>query len=111
MSDFTIIPTLVFQRNTKPFLKKYPSFKSDLKELIQSLKENPRQGDGLGKDCYKVRLKIASKVKGKRSGARVITCVKVVNQTIYLVNIFDKSERENITKTELISILKEAGLE
>ena len=69
--------------------------------LLDSLEVNPKQGIPLGKDCYKIRLAIASKGKGKSGGARVITCVKVVKQTVYLLSIFDKSEFENISDEEL----------
>jgi len=51
-------------------------------------------------------LSIAWKDKGKSGGARVITCVKIVENTVYLLTIFDKSEKENIPNKELEDILK-----
>ncbi|MFC0776338.1 type II toxin-antitoxin system RelE/ParE family toxin [Terrimonas alba] len=57
-----------------------------------------------------MRVKVASKNKGKSSGARIITCVKLVKDTIFLISIYDKSERQNITRNELAIILKQAGL-
>jgi hypothetical protein len=71
-----------------------------------SLKENPDQGTSLGSDCYKIRLSIASKGKGKSGGARVITCVKIVETNVYLLTIFDKSEHENIPDKDLKELLK-----
>jgi len=55
----------------------------------------------LGNDYYKIRLAITSKGKGKSGGARVITCVKVVVNTTYLVGIYDKSEKESISIKEI----------
>jgi hypothetical protein len=76
-------------------------------ELVQSLKDNPEQGTALGNDCYKIRLAIASKGKGKSGGARVITYVQVSQTTVYLLTIYDKNEKENISDKELQSLLEE----
>jgi hypothetical protein len=86
--------------------KYYPSLKADFSLLLTSLKENPTQGTALGNECYKVRMSIASKGKGKSGGARVITCFKIVQSTVYLLTLFDKSEKENIPDKELKELLK-----
>ena len=99
-----------FKKHVKGIAKKHRSLKSDLDKLIDSLEENPTQGEALGKDCYKVRMAITSKGKGKSGGSRVITCVKIVNQTAYLLTIYDKSDKENISDKELDELLRLAGL-
>ena len=75
--------------------------------LIASLEKEPKQGIPLGNDCYKIRLSIASKGKGKSSGARVITCVKIVSGFVYLLTIYSKSEKDNIADRKLQELLKE----
>lgn len=55
-------------------------------------------------------MAITSKGKGKSGGSRVITCVKVVDQDVYLLTIYDKSDKENISDKELDDLLKIAGL-
>lgn len=72
----------VFERAIKRLAKKYPSVRKDLAALIEELSETPFVGSPLGKDCYKVRMAIRSKGKGRSGGARVITCVKVVRNTV-----------------------------
>ena len=47
--------------------------KDDYRAFLETLQENPLQGKPLGKHLRKVRFPIASKVKGKSGGARVIT--------------------------------------
>lgn len=84
--------------------KKYPSLKSDLALLLDSLANDPRQGDALGNNFYKIKLAIASKGKGKSGGARVITYVKIIGATIFLTSIYDKGEKNTITETELRQI-------
>ncbi len=94
-----------FDKQVKRLSKKYPSFKSDLKDLIISLSENPIQGDLITENIYKIRLAITSKGKGKSKGARVITFVKIEETTVYLTSIYDKSDQSSISKAELIEII------
>jgi mRNA-degrading endonuclease RelE of RelBE toxin-antitoxin system len=108
--NYKIIPSSFFDRQTKHFKKKYPSFKKDLKILSHTLKEDPRQGSPLGKDCYKVRMAIGSKNKGKSAGARVVTCVKIVNETIYLLSIYNRPVKNKQIEKKLDKLLKMAGL-
>ena len=95
-----------FEKELKRLSKRYPSVKSDFALLLNSLKENPSQGTSLGNECYKVRMAIASKGKGKSGGARVITCFKVVHETVFLLTIFDKSDQEAISNKELRDLLR-----
>lgn len=99
-----------FDRELKWLAKKYPSIKTDLLEFAENLIENPFQGDGLGKDCFKVRMAISSKGKGKSGGARIITCVKILDEDIILLSIYDKSEQSDIDINKLIKLLEINGL-
>jgi mRNA-degrading endonuclease RelE of RelBE toxin-antitoxin system len=108
--NFRISASPTFDRELKRLSKKYPSIRTDIIDFTKSLYENPFQGDSLGKDCYKVRMKITSKGKGKSGGSQVITCVKVVNEQIKLLTIYDKSEQESISDTFLVQLLSESGL-
>lgn len=96
-----------FEREAKRLKKKFPSLKTEISELIDSLEENPFQGTAMRDGFYKIRLGIKSKGKGKRSGARVITCVKVVAEIVFLVSIYDKSEQSDIDGGELTRLLTE----
>jgi mRNA-degrading endonuclease RelE of RelBE toxin-antitoxin system len=99
------IPT--FDKQAKRLAKKYKSLKNDLTNLIKDLLNNPEQGIGIGQNCYKIRLPIKSKGKGKSGGARVITHVHIVDEDIFLLSIYDKSEKENLEDNELDELLKE----
>ena len=61
----TIRITKNFKVEVKPLLKKYHSLSNDLLKLEKELTQKPRLGTPLGQDAYKIRLKIASKGKGK----------------------------------------------
>ena len=71
--SYSIFLSSKFEKEAKRLSKKYPSLQLDLLLLTENLEENPTQGDALGKSCYKIRLKVTSKGKGKSGGARVIT--------------------------------------
>ena len=98
------LPT--FEKELKRLAKKYHSLKKEYLELVQSLQKQPEQGSPLGNNCFKIRLAIASKGKGKSGGARVITYIQVLQTSVYLLTIFDKSEQENIPDKELEELIK-----
>jgi len=54
---------------------------------------------------YKIRIAIASKGKGKRGGARVITFLKIEQEIVYLLSIYDKGETDSISDNEIKDIL------
>lgn len=103
--NFDVIATEPFERKLKRLAKKYKSLASDLASVIDELIENPTLGTPIGKDCYKLRIAIASKGKSKSGGARMITYVRIVKQTVFLMDIYDKSEQANITDKELLMLI------
>lgn len=105
--NYKIIATPKFRQEIKRLSKKFPSLKIEYEELIESLQQNPVQGTSLGNNCYKIRLSIASKGKGKSGGARAITYVFVAGTTVFLLHVYDKSEQSNITDKELKNLLKD----
>ena len=95
-----------FRKEFKELSKKYRSLPADLRELLAELSENPFLGSPLGRNCYKIRLKISSKNTGKSGGGRIITHVLVKGKIIKLLSIYDKSEQEDIEDAEIIRRLK-----
>ncbi|MCF2442669.1 type II toxin-antitoxin system RelE/ParE family toxin [Dyadobacter sp. CY345] len=104
--SYKIFSISLFDKQAKRLAKKYPSLKQDLSDLILELAEKPNIGKPLGNNFYKVRLAINSKGKGKSGGARVITYIQIVDSTIFLTSIYDKSEKSSITSKELDQIFK-----
>lgn len=94
-----------FDKQLKRLIKKYPSLKSEFASFIKALTDEPFTGTPIGHDCYKIRLAIASKGKGKSGGARVITYIAFVENTVYLLSIYDKSESDTISDQDLIRLL------
>lgn len=96
----------VFEKQAKKLIKKYPSLKEELLELVKELKRNLILGIPLGKNCFKIRIAIASKGKGRSGRGRIITNFIVTDNTVFLLTIYNKSEQENITEKELETLLQ-----
>lgn len=94
-----------FLKVAKRLRKKYPSLGQELADLFDQLRQNPQLGDPLGRDCYKIRLAIRSKGRGKSGGARVITLVLLTASTVSLLTLYDKSEKEDLLPGELDALL------
>lgn len=97
--EFIYLP--VFVKRLKELAKKHPSLKNEFAALLEQLQQYPLSGTPLGKDCYKIRLAIKSKGRGKSGGARVITSVKIEAGKVYFLIIYDKSEQATITDADL----------
>jgi len=111
--NYEIVTTEDFDKDVKPLAKKYHSFLDDLEKFKKELLANPEMGRKLGSNARKMRMSIASKNKGKRGGARVITCnvlINVTNTEIYLLAIYDKGEQESISSKEIEILKRRNGL-
>ena len=104
--SFNVKTISVFERQAKRLMKKFPSLKKEIQKLIKELKEEPEKGTFIGHNCYKIRLAIASKGKGKSGGARVITHLVFKDDTVFLLTIYDKSDIENLTDKEILELIK-----
>lgn len=87
----------------------------NLKDLQEILLENPKLGDTISHTggLRKIRIPMENKGKGKRSGARVIYIDVDIKETIYLINVYTKDEKADLTPDEkkalkaVVKILKE----
>ena len=84
-------------------IKKYRSLKSELEELEIQLQQNPKTSIQIHENVFKIRIAVKSKGKGKSGGMRMVTFVEfelVKNEDsadVYLLSIYDKSDRANIS--------------
>ena len=94
-----------FDNELRRLVKKYASLKNEFQELVRELADNPEKGMSLGNNIYKIRLGITSKGKGKRGGARVITYLKTERKEVYLLSIYDKSNKNMVSDKEIRAIM------
>lgn len=109
--SYSILPTHRFEKELKRLVKKFPSLKVEYKELIYEITQNPEAGTFIGNNCYKIRVAIQSKGKGKSGGARAITYLYIETETVYLLTIYDKGEKADLKPNELKMMIESLGLE
>ncbi len=105
LKNYDVKTISVFERQAKRLLKKFPSLRLELTDLVESLKLTPLIGTPLGNNCFKIRIAIASRGRGKSGGARVISYVHIIETTVFLLSIYDKSIQADITDKELKDLL------
>ncbi len=101
--------TETFQKSIKALKKKYPHMKDDLLVQIKALEEDPSAGDpipGWNKEVWKVRVASSDVKKGKRGGYRLIYFWKAGEMKIYLLVVYFKGEKAEITRSEIGTLLK-----
>ncbi|MBN2348061.1 MAG: type II toxin-antitoxin system RelE/ParE family toxin [Bacteroidales bacterium] len=103
--SYNVLTIPPFDRQLKRLAKKFPSLKTEYANLVENLEGNPVQGTAMSNSCYKIRVAIKSKGKGKSGGARVIAHVQVIENNVFLLAIYDKSEQEDITDKEIKYLL------
>ena len=109
--NYSIIVTRRFEKELKRLSKKFSSLKEEFAQLIIDIAQNPITGTFIGNNCYKIRLAISSKGKGKRGGARVISYLYIETETVYLLTIYDKSEKSDLKPNELKKMIDSLDLE
>jgi len=99
-----------FKKAARPLIKRYRSFVDDLAVLETELLAQPKLGSSLGGNIYKVRMRIASKGKGKSGGARVISLLHHRERkaagagmltVVNLLTVYDKSDQVSVSDAEL----------
>ena len=99
-----------FKKDFKKLAKKYRHIKTDIEEVIVLLKENPKLGIALQHSCYKIRVPNSSTPTGKSGGFRVIYYFIDKQNQLYLMNIYSKTQKDNISDKALLELLKTHGL-
>ena len=107
--NLTIITTPQFNKSVKKLFKRYKLISKDLAILEKELEDNIHSGISIGNGCFKIRVKNSSIPIGKSGGFRVIYFLRR-EEKIYLLEIYSKSDLENIEDKKLIEILSDNGL-
>jgi len=97
-----IIISKNFERKAKKFVKKYASLKSEIRELVVEIRENPTLGVQVFENVYKIRLACKSKGVGKSKGFRVISYIKEIDGevSVILERFLRQRSQEIKTKTD-----------
>ena len=112
--SYEVYLTQTFQKSIKILKKKYRSVKEDLSDTIQILEKDPTIGNpiaGWNKEVWKVRIASSDVKKGKRGGFRLIYLWRAGEFTVYLLVVYFKGEKPEISKREIEGLLKQLNQE
>ena len=77
---------------------------SEADAVESALLKNPEAGDVIPSTGGMRKLRVAAKGKGKRGGARTIYFLRIEHGRIYLCDMLDKSDTENLTPSDKASL-------
>ena len=96
----------LFSKQLKKLAKKYKSIKKDLLEFMNEFDKIHQNAISIKTNIFKVRLKNSDKNKGKSAGYRVYYYLKI-DEKVFLLTIYDKSEIEMINEEILNNMIKD----
>ncbi len=111
--SYRVIPLERFKRDVRQLSKKYRHIKDDLRELEALVAENPTAGHTIPElkgHFYKIRLRSTDLRKGKQAGYRVVYYLAQETETVFLVTMYVKGEKENIRPKEILAIMKQENI-
>ncbi len=111
--QYEIIPTPKFERDIKHYKKKFKSVSNDVNEIVEELKKGNLQGDVIpnlemkdnNNNTVKVRIANSDTNTGKSNGYRLIYYAEKSDGTIYLLTIYYKKDKENISNKEIQELI------
>ncbi len=98
--------TELFDKQAKKLSKKYRNIKNDLNTFLSDFETLHLQSTSIKKNLFKVRIANTNKNKGKSAGYRVYYYIQL-EETTYLLTIYDKSEVEMINEDLLMELIEE----
>jgi len=108
--NYEVFTIPAFDKAVKRLGKKYRRIKVDLERVVRTLSANPFAGmaiPGFGHRIWKIRLASTDMQVGKRGGYRVIYAVDREEQACYLLYIYAKPEKADMSAQELEDLLLE----
>lgn len=105
MNEYKFNDTATYLKTIKKLQKRYPHISNDIENFIQNVHLPEDLGVHLGNDIYKARIKNSDKHKGKSAGYRLISLLKVIDNEIYLLFVYDKSDFENLSDSDIMELI------
>ena len=110
---YKIIATRKFDKDIKTYQRKFKNIGEDVKEIIDELKDGNLVGDVIknlkmkddNDNVIKVRVANSDTHAGKSNGYRLIYYAEKSDGTIYLLTIYYKKEKEDISNKDIQEII------
>ena len=101
LHQLTIRDTETFNKAVKKLKKKFRNIEKDYLAFVNNIKTGKDLGVYLRDGIYKTRIANSDKNSGKSGGYRLISYLKIIDNELYLMYIYDKSDFENISETDI----------
>lgn len=106
--SYKVVLTNSFKRSIKRLKKRYRHVKDDVRLAIKALLVTPELGILITFEARKLRVRNSDLKKGKSGGYRLLYFVSEEPEpTIYLLLLYAKSDKDNVTQQELQELLEE----
>lgn len=105
LSNFVVRDTQKFNKAVKKLKKRFKNIEKDTSTFVDSLENYEDLGTYLGDGIYKARVANSDKNSGKSGGYRLISYLKLIENEVYLLYIYDKSDFENISESEIDTLI------
>ena len=99
--NLEIVEQELYRKALKRLAKQYRNVEKDIDLFLDSIRSKEDLGVELKANVYKVRIKNRDKNKGKSAGYRLITYLKIVENELHLLYLYDKSRLTNVTEKEI----------
>lgn len=116
MPKYNVNSTDEFKKQVEKLARKFPKILDLVEDLFIEIGNGNIQGDRINnlkiKNCvvFKQRLENPDANKGKSGGFRAIYLLLKTGNDIYPLTIYSKSDQEDISKDEIIKILRKSGI-
>lgn len=105
LHDIHIKDTETFNKAVKRLKKRFRTIEKDCQTFIDSIATDEDLGIHLGNGVYKVRIPNSDKQSGKSGGYRLISYLKLIDNALYLMYIYDKSDLDNVSENEIDQLI------
>jgi len=96
----------LFDKQSKRLAKKFNLLKNDLEGFINNFDDYHSTATNISNNTFKVRLSNSNKNRGKSAGYRIYYYIKL-EESIYLLTIYDKSQIQSINEEILTELINE----
>ena len=110
LSGIVIDETATYTKAIKKLKKRFKSIEDDCDKFIQSIETTDDLRAELGNGVYKVRIANGDKKVGKRGGYRLISYLKLIDNKLYLMYIYDKSDFSTVTEKQIDAFITQLSL-
>ena len=105
LRSLVIKDTDTFNKAVKKLKKRFRNIEKDYLAFLDSIQTDEDLGVYLGEGIYKTRIANSDKQGGKSGGYRLISYLKLIDNELYLMYIYDKSDFENVSEHDIDSLI------